>query len=465
MEVASEPNSADIRSFDKKMISTYIDEGIEQVSSEGGEFAFAGILGAITGYVLRQETGLINNLQQVRKIVKVGTAVLKLIVQIQTRKDNTGTPIHSRNMYAKYLLNELNTVSFVDQLFIRSDAYSTGSTYSAAYSKKWRLTPLASEIITKVVDRVLPIVKEVAEGEEVTINLTHIEPPICAGESVTQEDLCPELSFVDVEVDLLADLSVPSIISLINQSKPSSVPSYISVSLMHTSSTNPDLGRTYNAFTSLRGVERRALGFINYDISSGIQIISFGLLYKFGSTIYRTYDDLFSAYPMIFKYGWDQDYKRGLRQQIADELSQTVDDVKALLTAYANGSQRSVEGSSDLEQFQRESDLLRREVTALITIHEREVMEAAINQSKRELPECIDWCSTAPDVPEMARMKSSVYFFIWTYFEKKIRDAMLSVVDDGIPLHDAIYSKHDLPCTDFEEAVKEQTGFEVKISH
>jgi predicted RNA methylase len=42
---------------------------------------------------------------------------------------------------------------------------------------------------------------------------------------------------------------------------------------------------------------------------------------------------------------------------------------------------------------------------------------------------------------------------------------MLSVVDDGIPVHDAVYSKHKLPFKDFEDAIYRQTGFEVKISH
>lgn len=63
------------------------------------------------------------------------------------------------------------------------------------------------------------------------------------------------------------------------------------------------------------------------------------------------------------------------------------------------------------------------------------------------------------------RKMASVYFFIWTYFEKQIRDVMLSLVDDGIPVHDAIYSKMDIPFQDFEDAIFKQTGFEVKISN
>lgn len=77
----------------------------------------------------------------------------------------------------------------------------------------------------------------------------------------------------------------------------------------------------------------------------------------------------------------------------------------------------------------------------------------------------MDWKSTERLDNNTERQKSSVFFFIWTYYEKQIRDAMLTVVPDGLPVHDAIYSRHDVPIASFEVAVKQQTGFEVKISH
>lgn len=40
---------------------------------------------------------------------------------------------------------------------------------------------------------------------------------------------------------------------------------------------------------------------------------------------------------------------------------------------------------------------------------------------------------------------------------------MLSVVDDGIPVHDAIYSKYEVGFEVFETTVLEKTGFEVRI--
>lgn len=466
---APQPSIADCEYVDKRLLETYVQEAYKQAREENDGFVFSLILGAVTGFVLRQETDLINDVQRLPKIIKVGTAVIKLIAQIQTRKDDTGVPIHSKSKQAQYLLTEMNRVTFMDHLFKRADSYSTGGEGNTAFAKSWSLRPRAAEISARVVELILPIIKEEAAKERVTVIPAHMQSSICSGISVTTEAECqqlpPELTTFDVSIEQLEQLSVPSIIQLINQAVPSPVVDHLAISLKNTANNDPSLGRTYNVFASLRSAERRSLGFINYDISSCIQIISFGILYRYSSDRYREVDDLINAYNMIFRYSWEPDFKRELRQQIAQDLGVDLDEVKKRLTAYANGSQRSVEGSPKLEQFKQESDLLRREVTAVIALHKPEILNDAIAQSKHTFPEDLDWTSSEPEEPEMARMKSSVFFFIWTYFEKQIRDAMLSVVDDGIPVHDAIYRKHELSCEDFEEAIKDQTNFDVKISH
>jgi hypothetical protein len=135
-----------------------------------------------------------------------------------------------------------------------------------------------------------------------------------------------------------------------------------------------------------------------------------------------------------------------------------------LLTAYSNGSQKKVGQSEQLKAFFKESDQLRREVVATIGAHQPELLESAIEQSKHSFPEDMDWQSIEKEATgQESRDKASVFFFIWTYFEKQIRDAMLSVVDDGIPVHDAIYSKQVVDYKTFEKTVLDTTGFDVKI--
>jgi hypothetical protein len=135
-----------------------------------------------------------------------------------------------------------------------------------------------------------------------------------------------------------------------------------------------------------------------------------------------------------------------------------------LLTAYANGSQKQVGNSSKLQEFYEQSDQLRREAVSTIATHKVGLLSSAIRQSKKSFPEDMDWQSIEKEGKgEDARHKASVFFFIWTHFEKQIRDAMLSVVNDGIPVHDATYSKHKVPFHLFEQAVLNKTGFQVKI--
>ena len=285
-------------------------------------------------------------------------------------------------------------------------------------------------------------------------------PSICLSSSRTFTN---PPSHIELTVNDVLKLSLVSMIQVLNIAKLNRFGKPFYVPLHNLASTDETIGRTYNIFTRLRSEERLALGYHNYDMSSGIQIISFGILWEYARSRYQDSDDLIATYPMIVRYGDEPKYKRVIRKLVARKLKLTVPEVKELLTAYANGSQRSTQNNALLQQFRDESDLLRREVISLIEQHRPEIRALAVSQSKHSFPEDIDWEGISAD-GELAREKASVYFFIWTYFEKQIRDAMLSVVDDGIPVHDAIYSKHQIPYEDFEAEILKQTGFQVRIT-
>ena len=259
-----------------------------------------------------------------------------------------------------------------------------------------------------------------------------------------------------IEIPDLAKLSVRSFIQIMSIAVPATA-NCIIVPLKNLAKVDPNKGRIYNIFSRLRSSERKALGYYNYDISGGLQIISFNILTQYPLYHYKTFDDLHAAYPLIFTYGVDPSAKNALREQISADLGKSVDDVKALLTAYSNGSQKKVGNSAKLKAFFEESDRLRREVVATIANYNVTYLVS----SKLGEVHTIEKEGNGQE----ARDKASVFFFIWTYFEKQIRDAMLSVVDDSIPVHDAVYSKHKLPFKAFEDAIYEQTDFQVKISN
>ena len=439
------PSKEDETYVDHRTISYYIDIAIEGTLKS--KYLYSNILSAIAGYVLRYETNHINHIRRVDKVINTGICFINLASQILSRKQNDGTPIHSKSQYAKYLLDN-NQLSFIDALFTRSNTYRTGN-----FTKKWKLTKASTTLLQTIIDKTLRWVAQT----NVPVIPPLLSSPICVGVSGTSTSPL----YITVSLSDLSKLSFTSILTLLNHSHASQQQGSIDVSLANLSTTDPSIGRHYNVFTRIRSAERQQLGYINYDLSSGIQIIAFSLVYRYSSN-----PNLFETFPLLFKYGYDQAFKKQFRQDIASSLNLPIDEVKQLLTAYANGGKHNIDKHPSLKAFYDESDLLRREVISLITQCEPKVLALAISQSKKEFPPEMDWMSTDAEMDnDEARAKSSVFFFIWTYYEKQIRDAMLSVVDDGIALHDAIYSKHNLPCDVFEKAVLDQTGFEVKISH
>ena len=445
-KTAPTASGADELSIDKKIVENYIDVAANNTKVKSKYF-YSNILGAAAGYILRQETDLINNVNQPLKVINIGIAFMSLASQIKSKKNSgEGRPIHSKSKLVKYLLDSTNKVAFVDKLFKRSDSYKTG-----AFSKVWCLTAKGDDIVVEAVNKTV----DWLGSNNVPVSPEHIKGYICGGKSGTLSPPC-----LTISLQYLNTFSLPSLLHILNHSEPSPTKGYMNITLENLSSTDATLGRDYNIFTRLRSDERKALGYINYDISGGIQVISFGILLQYSAD-----PNIYEEYDMLFNYASDPQYKKALRKEIASALNIFVDDVKSLLTAYANGSTKNSDKHPKLKQFADESDLLRKEVISITKQYNPDLLKSAIEQSKNDFPDDLDWMAVEDEDPQISRDKASVYFFIWTWYEKQIRDAMLSVVSDGIPVHDAVYSKQKLPCKDFEDAVLAQTGFEVKITH
>ena len=227
----------------------------------------------------------------------------------------------------------------------------------------------------------------------------------------------------------------------------------LKVAIQNESSTDESLGRSYNVFCKLRSDERLRLGYNAYDMNAALQSISLQLI--------RASE---SDYPTLWEYTHDKKYKMWLRQEIANDLGISVGEVKAKLTAFANGSVSEKNKHRYYKAFHEESDRLRREVLKHTSLREPDIMKRAIAQSRKPLPEEIDWTDTqSKEMTKDMRSKASVFFFVWTWYERQIRQAMLTVLTDGIELHDAVYSKMSVePCI-IEKAIFNRTGFRVII--
>lgn len=457
------------------------DQLIKHILSSTKLSSFNDLLGALCGYLLVYRDGDLSSIKRASQVILFGKHYFDILLKILSHKDQSkGAAIHSKNVSLRYLRRH---DQFFNKHFNVNDKY-----YAGSHSKRYMVTSKSQAVVKKLgvllKNNLIQYVRLLGEHMNrvgniyndyslrivpltlpnqyiVNKSVTYTPPYIC---SSGRRTFVKHKDCIALSADELANLSLPSLLQVMGIASLSTDKRSVIVPLKNLSSTDPNIGRNYNIFTRLRGAERKALGYNNYDMSGGIQIISFGLLYKYAGHLYQTHDDLFQEYPMIFSYGYDQDYKDDLRKTLAAELGIGIQEVKALLTAYANGSNKKAGDNDQLTQFRDESDKLRREVISVIATHRPEVRELAVNQSRHDFPDQIDWEDTAKN-DNTARKMASVYFFIWTYFEKQIRDVMLSLVDDGIPVHDAIYSKKVIPFEDFEDAIFKQTGFEVKISN
>ncbi len=454
--IAPIPTDSDLKWYHDRSLDYYLkDTGNMRAS-----------LGAIIGYLLKYRYGQLGHLRKAQAIISAGDNIVKLTAIIKARKHSTGTPISANSKAAKVLLDH-NKVTWIDKLFIR-----TGGYYAGHSSKLWKTTELMDNVLTDA----LIIYFTKITNNDINLPLFNCRAD-CRSKCGTYSSICSAVGatlqtqvsynkpkqaavmsqqwFIKplvVTIQQAQQLCLSSQLHIISNSIGFENGNFI-VSLNHTSSTDPSLGRSYNVFTRLRSFERKQLGYINYDMSCALQTISLQL-------IQATEDD----YPLLTYYAKDISFKRALRDGIANDLNISVSDVKQKLTAFANGGVSGIDKHPLYKQFQSESDRLRIEVLAYTAEHDPQLLKQAVAQSKKKLPEDIDWFSmNTEDSQALARGKSSVYFFIWTYYERLIRKDMLTVLSDGIEVHDAVYSKMNVSTDDIEAIIFESTGFKIII--
>lgn len=419
-------------------------------------------LGDIVGYLMKHRYGLLGHLHKVHNIKLTGNDVIALVVAIKSRKHKTGVSINSHSHAARNLLKH-NKVAFIDKLFSR-----TGGYYAGHATRLWKTLALMDNILAdaiailfdKITNKKVNFVLNGSGSLCYSWRYTYssiMSPSNCNTinkyqqlnkHSKTKWYIKPLIMpFRQVQ-----QLCLTSMLHIISQSIGFVHDNFV-VSLNHISSTNPALGRSYNVFTRLQSLERKQLGYFNYDMSCALQTISLQLIQASESD-----------YPLLMRYSKDINFKRRLRKDISTSLGITVSDVKAKLTAFANGSVSGIDKHPHYQTFQKESNKLRIEVLAHTAKHNQQLLKQAIAQSKKKLPEDINWFSTSTeDSQALARGKASVYFFVWTYYERLIRKAMLTILTNGIEVHDAVYSKMDVSTDDIEATIFESTGFKMII--
>ena len=210
--------------------------------------------------------------------------------------------------------------------------------------------------------------------------------------------------------------------------------------------------RVYSVFTSISGNTRKLLGFINYDINTALQTISLQLV------------ENPNQYPLHQEYVKD---KKSFRNIIAEETGFSLDKVKKELTKADNLDKvpNRYDKYPILRAYWEESLKLRDDVIKSIP---KNILGTALKYATPKYEKFWNKKLKKYEFFEIGKKESSVFFFIWTQYERKIREAMMSCFKQSQAchqVHDAVYSKEKIDPTILEKAVFEQTGFKVKISH
>lgn len=209
--------------------------------------------------------------------------------------------------------------------------------------------------------------------------------------------------------------------------------------------------RVYSVFTEISSKTRKELGFVGYDIGSACQTICLQLV-----------DDV-SKYPTHQALVQDKNIFRAL---IAKEMNQSIqwakkelnkaDNIETMPTKYKR--------SKILTDYFNEATQLRKEI---IQNAEPLIYERAYEYAKTKKKKVWNSETKKYDFIDDGKKESSIFFFIWTQWERLIRHAMIKAFSEPKKcheVHDAVYSKESIEPSFIEKVVLERTGFIVKIS-
>ena len=211
--------------------------------------------------------------------------------------------------------------------------------------------------------------------------------------------------------------------------------------------------RIYSVFTSISSETRKVLGFTNYDIGAALQTICLQRVDE--PSLYPVHQELMNdkiAFRAKVQRETGKDYK-----WVKKELSKINNEKDTMPKRY--------EKSQTLKAYYREAMLLRKEIISSA----EPLMRSRAEEFAKPKWEKSSWNRTKNEYDWITyeKKESSIFFFIWTQWERQIREAMMSCFNEPSAchqVHDAVYSKQIIDPRDIEEKVFMDTGFKVQIS-
>lgn len=329
--------------------------------------------------------------------------------------------IYSKDCDRKWFYNHDNN-KLLNKLLTKDTSYSTYN----GNCMKFKPTSLAEEIIKRIL--VLFNLVEFSNSPSNLFNpMNHI---------LVDKAIIPQIKFTDAIILLRNSIGYIDGKFIIDLNKQDTI-----------------TDRVYSVFTSISSETRKALGYINYDIGAALQTITLQLVKD--SELYPLHQRLIND-------------KNSFRTEVTNQTGKSLPWVKKELSKLDNMENYNTKIEILAEYFE-ESKCLRASLIEQMEVeNDSKLIIAKSKASDILIKQWDDLKKEYQFTASGEKKESSVFFFIWTQYERKIREAMkipFTNLLDIIDVHDAIYSKEEVSLDLIEKAVFEQTGFRVKVSH
>lgn len=409
------PQRTNINTFERLSLSLGLpissEDRVQEFDIEKNSNSFRDLLHTLTLLALK-DLSIVNNNFSHHKQYAYGENVFEVYL-----KSSTGSGRISSSDRNIRWLNEQDTLGLKSELFTTS-GYQTSS-HSMKYSP------------TSDAEKIMKTVFKLLKSVDFVHNNLKDEP----------------LDFT-VTIDNLSNIKLRDTILLL-----SVCVGYNNGFVIRPNLTDTQHSRVYSIFTSISSNTRKILDYYNYDIGAALQTICLRLV-----------KDSSQYYPIHTEYVAD---KINFRNKIQEETGEDEKWVKKELNKINNLDKmpKKYNHYPTLLAYYKEALKLRKKI---IDTAEPVILSRARDCAKINYKPI--WSIKGQKKPQFVidgKKESSTFFFIWTQWERQIRESMMSCFPDSESchqVHDAVYSKQIIDPKIIEVKVLNDTGFKVNIS-
>lgn len=406
------PQRTNINTFERLSLSLGLpissEDRVQEFDIEKNSNSFRDLLHTLTLLALK-DLNIVNNNFSHHKQYAYGENVFEVYL-----KSSTGSGRISSSDRNIRWLNEQDTLDLKSELFTTS-GYQTSS-HSMRYSP--------TSDVEKIMKTVFKLLK--------SVDFVH-------------NNLKDESLDFMVTIDNLSNIKLRDTMLLLGECI-----GYKNGFIIRPKITDQQYSRIYSIFTSIGSLTRKNLGFHNYDVGAALQTICLHLV------------ENRALYPLHQEY---VENKTDFRNKIQKETRQNDIWVKKELSKINNLDEMPKKYNQYplLVAYYQEAQQLRKEI---IDTAEPIILSRAVDFAKIKFKPIWEKGQKKPQFIEDGKKESSIFFFIWTAWERQIRQSMMSCFDEPSAcqqVHDAVYSKQIIDPEIIEAKVLNDTGFLINI--